>query len=249
MVDPIYRDYSVLPRLIKIDPSEVFQPCADRQRYLDQKKEIVECQPCDLEHEMTAEIYSTICEFLISNYPYPLSAPITFSNLAMQMHEDLAVHRLSDDSDWLAATHICFPSGWNPQDKIGQTFEEAHTPIPGMNLKVSRKLVETMVYHGPFERFVWSLIYEDRLNFHPFANSKNFDPNNPILYIKVERQVTVGFPWHQAALFILKQTLIPEYELDKKVLLQSLMEMSPKERDYKGISEDLIQYLKDAADV
>lgn len=74
-------------------------------------------------------------------------------------NEDFLIHRIDDQKDYLSSVHVCFPSHWYPEDKIGKSFNEIHQPVP-MNLKNSDKLVRAMVNGGIFERFVWSIVYE-----------------------------------------------------------------------------------------
>lgn len=237
---PYKSGYSVLPQLNKISKEEIFQ-VVNSNRHLEEKKLIESSRKVFFESNTSTEIYQSVCEFLIENYPLKIKG--SFQEIAMQMQEDLIIHRLSDESDWFAAAHICFASGWNPEAKIGKPLMTIHSPIPNMNLNNSRKLVEAMVFNGPFERYVWSVVYEDKLDFHPDNLKKSFDSKNPIIFIKVERQVTYGFPEHKAALFILKQSLIPEIDIDKLALHKALIDMTPEQKIYKGITDELISYL------
>jgi hypothetical protein len=243
------KGYSVLPQLSRITVDKVFEvTLKDQMQFLEAKREAVKLQTAFAEHDMDDDIYETICRFIVEQYPIRLNEPFTFSNIAMQIQEDIAIHRLSDDRDWLAAAHICFPSGWNPMDKIGRPLSEIHAPIPGMNLSRSRKLVETMVNHGPFERFVWSVVFDDRINFHPRTPKKKFDPSNPCVFIKVERQLVVGFPEHSASLFVMRQHLIRD-NIDKPELVKSLLSMTEDQRIYKGINDEfdvLISWLSNS---
>jgi len=242
MYHPYKSGYSVLPQLKKVT-SDIFQITPDRDRYLEQKKISLETQKCFLQHDMTDEIYESACDLIRIWYPEILEPPYNFCDLAMQIQEDLAIHRLSDDSDWLAATHICMPSSWSPEEKIGKSFNEIHEPIPGMSFNNSRKLIEASISHGPFERFVWGLIYEDELNYHPSISRKPFDPENPFFLVKVERQIMYGIPQHKAMLFILRQHLLTETEVDKPDLYKALSGMTPEQKAYKNIPEALLTYL------
>lgn len=229
------KGYSVLPQLSRLGKGKIFQiTLYDQMQFLEAKREAVANQTCFCEHEMEPEIYDTICNFIVEKYPMRLKEPHTFSNIAMQIQEDISIHRATEDRDWLAATHICFPSGWLPDEKIGKSFAEIHAPIPGFNLKTSRKMVDAMIHHGPFDRFVWSPVFEDRINFHPRTPKKKFDPNNPCVFVKVERQLTIGFPEHNASLFVMRQFLIRD-EIDKIALAESLSNMTEEQRIYKGI--------------
>lgn len=237
--------YSVLPKLKKLT-GNIFQNY-DLENFLSEKREAQEKQECFLEHKMSPEIYEAAVAFILEHCPHPLAEPYTFDNLAMQVCEDLIIHRLNETTDWLAATHVCFPSGWRPEENIGKPLIKIHEPVVGMNLKTSRKMIETMVFHGPFERYVWSVLFEPRINGHPRKSKKPFDPQNPQIWVRVERQVTWGLPELSAALFVLRQHLIPEDELDKPALVRALMEMSPEHREYKGLTscvEDVIRHLQ-----
>lgn len=234
--------YSVLPQLKKIEIKDIFQISNNLNRYLEEKKISIKNQKCFLEHNITDEIYKAACDFIITNYPVKLEEPYDFCNIAMQIQEDLAIHRLDENTDWLAVTHICCPSSWSPEEKIGESFDKIHEVIPGMSLKNSRKLIEAMT-SGVYERYVWGLIYENELNYHPSIIRKGFDRLNPQFWVKVERQIMVGLSEYKSLLFILKQTLIPEDEVDKPLLRNALVGMTNEQKRYKSISEDLIEYL------
>ncbi len=237
--------YSVLPKLKKLT-GNIFQS-HDLEKFLAEKQTAMETQKCQLEYNMSPEIYEAAISFIREHCPHQLVGPYTFGNLAMQVCEDLIIHRLDETTDWLAATHVCFPSGWRPEENIGKPLIEIHKPVVGMNLKTSRKLIETMVFHGPFERYVWSVLFEPRINGHPSRPKKPFSPENPQIWVRVERQITWGLPELSAALFVLRQHLIPEDELDKPALIKALEEMSPEHLAYKGYTscvEDVIKHLR-----
>jgi hypothetical protein len=243
----VYKQgYSVLPMLKKISIEEVFQKTPDYDHYILAKKDALKTQTCFFEHNIKPITYQAVCEFIVKNYKWTLKKPYTFTNIATQLQDDLAIQIMDDNKDWLAAAHICFPSGWLPRDKIGKPLQEIHAPIPGMNLKNSRKLVETMTQLGPFERFVWGVKFSSDINGHPNRPQAKFDSKNPAIWIKVERQVTVPFPEHNAGLFILRQFIISEPDIDKPALLKSLLDMSEEERKYKNIDycfDDLVLHL------
>lgn len=248
MYHPYKEGYSLLPKLKRIDKEDVFKPTFhDLWHYREQKKEAVKNQCVYVERHCSEEIKKEVTFFINDYYPHALAEPHVLSVMAMQMQEDLIIHRMDDERDWMALGHVCFPSGWEPQYKVGRRLEEIHAPIPGMRLDNSRKLVEAMVTAGPFERFVWSVIFENRINGHPRKPKKKFNPDDPEVFVKVERQVTVPFPEVKAALFLLRQYILTEKELDKPALIKSLNEMTPEQRSYKGVDrhfDDLVKYLE-----
>jgi len=241
---PYLEGYNALPKLHKLN-SPVFQIDENRNHYLNEKQLALKSQICFVEHDIKPEVYETICNYIVQNYPEKLKEPYTFQNIAQQIQEDLVIHQINEQTDWTAAIHACFPGGWLPENQIGKSFEQIHQPVPEMNLKNSRKLAETMVYHGPFERYVWNLAFSNDINSHPSRLKPIW--NNTQLWIKFERQVIIGFPKHQAALFVIRQYLLPEQEIDKPKLIEALKQMNDAQKIYKGLDrcfDEVIEYLR-----
>ena len=243
---PYQQGYDVLPKLNKTS-GPFFEVSEDRDWYLSQKYEAVKKQIFYMECYLTPELQRVAADFILDRYPLTLEGD-QFGSLMMQIQEDVLIHRMNEERDWAAAGHVCFPSGWLLESKIGKNFEEIHKPIPKMNLSTSRRMVEAMIYNGPFERFVWTVIFEKRINGHPSVPKKRFDPEHPQFWVKVERQLTYGLPEHKAALFILRQHLLPEDKVDVPSLVSALEQMQPEHRVYKGLDKDLdalLSYLKE----
>lgn len=241
---PYKNGYSTLPQLKKITADEVFLPTPNLEWHMKEKKNALILTCPYVEFGMNDDIYDDVCRFISQHHP--LKPQGGFLDIARHVPEDLVIHRMDDTKDWMAAGAVFFPSGWWPSNKIGKPLEKIHAPIPGMNLANSRKLVEAMVFSGPFERFVWSVLFENQINGHPWINKTQFDPKNPQVWVKVERQVTVGFPDHKAALFVLKHSLIPDAEIDKPELAKAIRGMTPEQKEYKGLAdchEAVVAYL------
>lgn len=243
-----YRDgYSLLPRLNKIREQDLFLPEPEHVHYLEKKKRAAESQSVFVSTPaFTQELERVVCDTVGRLHPTPGLDVSKFQTLAMQIHQDLIVHKLGDPDDFMAAGSICFPSGWWPEQKIGEPLADIHRPIPGMRLNNSRKLVEMMVYHGPFERYVWSVIFNFDINGHPSRGKVRFDPNRPVVNVKLERQSMFGFPDHDAALFVLHVRIIPEKDLDRAALANALSKMTQEQLYYKnleGCVNDVLNHL------
>lgn len=240
---PYIDGYSVQPRLNKIGDENVF--CIDDKydEYMELKQDAVKLQACFLEHDIDDSVYQVICQYIVDQvekeFPGHLQGPSNFAALAMQLQEDLVLHRLDSDRDWMAACHLCFPSGWFPENNIGKPLREIHSPIPGMKLDLSRKLVETMVNHGPFYRFVWTPIFKYQINHHPRCPRKAYEPGDPIL-VKVERQVTIPFPEIGASLFVLRQHIVED--VHEKELAQAIVGMDDGQKKYKGVNDAFLEW-------
>lgn len=237
----VYRDgYSTLPKMNKISSEEVFILSRHRWRAVAEKTAIRRKRQVEFVSGMSPDVIYAVQGFITAKHP---ANPVgrTLASLAMQIPEDIVVHRIDGDRDWMAYGHLCLPSGWDPAEKIGKSFAEIHEPVPGM--RSNRALVESMVYSGPFERYVWSAIFEDRLDSHPSNTFAKFDKDKPVLFVKVERQTIYGMPALGAAVFVLQQFLLPEKELDHKALHSAILGMTPEQTAYKGMQDSRIPLL------
>ena len=244
---PYREGYSVLPRLRKIPVADLFEhDSAADQAYLTEKRLAAQSQLVCFEHDFSCPLRRVVTRFLVDKYPKQISAEESLEGVCAQIQPDVVVHALDAGRDWLAFAHVCFPSGWRPEEKIGKPLSEIHQPVPGMDLSHSQQLVDTMVNHGPFERFVWSVVFEEQLNFHPDRPRAEFCAERPQLFVKIERQVTVGFPEQGGALFLLRQSLIPVRAIDLPALRNALVQMNSNERKYKGLgssADEIISWL------
>lgn len=239
-----YKDgYSVLPGLHKLDNLPIFERDEHYDFYMAEKKNACANQRVFHEHDISPAIYLKIGNFIIAQVP-DLKPPFTFESIALQLQEDLAIHRYENEKDWLAACHVCFPSSWYPEEKIGRSLSMIHEPVPGMRLENSLKMVYSVIHHGPYYRFVWSPVFEKQINFHPSIKRLNFNLENPVVYVKVERQVIVGFPEENAFLFILRQHLIEPQDIDYPALYKACSDMNEAQRKYKGVTQSLMDYLQ-----
>lgn len=242
MNHPYKNGYSTLPQLKKITADEVFLPTPNLEWHMKEKYASLDYMICPyFSYKMTDDIFEDVCKFITKHHPQKPSG--SFFGIGHDIPEDIIIHRMNDTTDWMAAAAVFMPSGWWPKDKIGKPLEEIHAPIPGMNLANSRKLVEAMVHSGPFERFVWSVVFSETLNAHPMIEmagifpKAQFEPVIPQVWVKVERQVTVGFPEHRVALFVLKHSLIHDHEIDKPALASAIRGMTPEQKEYKGLAD------------
>ncbi|MDZ8055344.1 MAG: heme-dependent oxidative N-demethylase family protein [Aulosira sp. ZfuVER01] len=177
----------------------------------------------------------------------------TLDALAGQIQEDLTVIcRGNNGCNWLSAVHLCYPNHWSAEDKIGKDFAAIHTPVAGIE-KINHRadaIVKTMITNKPMVRFAWGLSTDTRLNHHPepppgFSvnqwQGRNFDPQNPRLYLRIERQVIWGLPEYEAALFTIRtyfrdcSSIKKDSQLRVK-LFAAIESMTPESLVYKGLA-------------
>lgn len=187
--------------------------------------------------------------------PQAMASPYSsaFDALASQVQEDVAVMTQNEEGrDWLAALHLCSPSHWAAEEKIGKNFFDIHVPIPGIE-KINRaatSFVEMMIHKGPFVRFVWGFATDKRLNHHPEApqgkdpkewKGRAFDKTKESPFIlRLERQVLWGLPEAKASVFLIRTYFIDGEEIrrnpqERALLTSGLKSMSPESRVYKGV--------------
>ena len=184
--------------------------------------------------------------------------------IASQIQEDLAFISLKPDGDnWLSAIHLCFPNYWAAQDKIGRGFAAIHNPVAGIEPlnKNANSIAKAMVHKGPFVRFSWGLSTDDRLNHHPVPPpgvdeqtwcDRKFDPTEPALFLRVERQTIFGLPAVDSALFTIRTYLtdcsrIKQDPVKNAALQSAIRSMSNESLEYKGLFEskqEILEWLK-----
>jgi dimethylamine monooxygenase subunit A len=175
-----------------------------------------------------------------------------FDALCCQIPEDIAiVRRTAERGEWNSALHICAPSHWAAEEKIGRSFTATHAPVPGFEKvsAASAALTERIVTRGPFVRFTWSIIFADRLNCHPDEPRGVWDPESA--QFRVERQTLWGLPDVDAYLFGIRVYNYPLQEIRRDgarrdALVSALHSMSPESRRYKGLEtafDDVLHFL------
>lgn len=200
-----------------------------------------------------------------SNGPTPLCPSYTdgLDALACQVQEDLAIVRIDRHEDKLVALHLCLPNHWAADEKIGHSFISAHAAVPGME-KINQNvqpLLQAILDRGPFVRFAWGIATDTRLNCYPHtalqrgldpSPSRKFDPDDPSLYLRVERQVLHRIPDTQCILFTIRTYFYDTVTIATEPthipsLIAAINSMTARQLEYKGLLQDkpaIVQWLK-----
>lgn len=172
--------------------------------------------------------------------------------LTCQIQEDLAVVSTTPrECGQVLMLHLCAPNHWAAGDRIGRSFQEAHGPVPQFQ-RVARHtpaLLANLRDAGPYVRFAWGLATDPRLNHHPEPppgtvdaaawHGRQFDPAEPALYLRVERQVLVGIPAADCFVFAIRTYITPADELtpdQRRMLADAVLGMDEEIVEYKGLS-------------
>lgn len=159
--------------------------------------------------------------------------------IALQLEEDVAILY----NGRLVSMCFCFPSGFRPSEKMGQTFSQMHSPVAD-NQKLQRaadKIVEVISKPGAmYRRYVWTVTSSPNLSRHPdYRSSEPFAENINELYFRKETQTTVGYGDGRTAFFFVKVEVIPFSDLSEdqiQMAIDSINTMSEAVLEYKGLT-------------
>ena len=165
------------------------------------------------------EVLAEFLKYLPSRFPERWPSPISIdSNLhpleaaSLLVQEDLCL-MTQQGQDWvLTAGSICFPSRWDPRDKIGKSLLGIHDPVPHYVEKIgvaTQSLFDKMTVDRPMWRVNWTIM--DTPDLHQPVPVRRADSitvtkdNLPDhLYFRRERQTLRKFPKTGDILFTIR---------------------------------------------
>ena len=174
------------------------------------------------------------------------------------MQEDFVI--LKQDSDTLRTEYlsVCFPSRWDPRDKLGLDFAAIHAAVAdNQTLLAAAQSIMTMAFmKQPMLRHVWLIVPSASLDQHPDKNDawwtealRDMSPLLQNLYFRVERQTTWPLPQFQRAVFFIRVMMSPLVDVLANApgraaeLAASLRSMTPEVVAYRGMREAMPRLL------
>jgi dimethylamine monooxygenase subunit A len=180
-----------------------------------------------------------------------------------QVQEDLCVMDGNDPGSPLVAGHLCFPSGWCLDDKMGRSFLAIHGPVPMFAEKIGRPadlMMQRVKVGRATARVNWTIHPSDRLNCAPVMKQRyahehaGITPENAgeRYYLRSEWQTFVRYPRTNAVLFTIRTrvaalTVALADAEDARRLAILLRTMPPAMLAYKSLTyhkETLLAYLE-----
>jgi hypothetical protein len=145
--------------------------------------------------------------------------------LLMALQPDLAVVKVdrtqAKPRDWLCYLHVWLPSGWKPEEAGDKSFCEIHESVP--IVKPEHRDAAAGIFSSmlttrepiPRYRFVWGLQTHPGLDGHPLrAPRPRF--NGEDLWLRVERQIFLPLPGHDALIFLIHPYVDPVADLTRE---------------------------------
>lgn len=193
-----------------------------------------------------------------------IELPAEVEALTLGMQEDFVIlHDEPLDQDWEMRTRflsVCFPSNWNPSEKINLNFQAIHVPVAdnAMLQAGAKGIVDLAFRKNTMVRHVWLLTPNSDLPSHPLhrpslwkdaverAGSGSLLDQ---LYFRVERQTTLPLPDLKRGVFFIRVMLAPVTDVLNVAperaaqLAEALRSMSANIVEYRGMTNDLPRVL------
>ncbi len=184
--------------------------------------------------------------------------PQTPAQTASALQEDFVI--LNHEADTLRTEYlsVCFPSRWDPREKLGLDFAAIHAPVADSEqLRAAGPNLMTLAFmKQPMLRHVWLISPSASLDQHPDKNEAWWaealaDPSPllPRLYFRIERQTTWPLPQFQRAVFFIRIMMCPLLDAlsvgagRAAELAATLRSMTPTIVAYRGMTDALPRLL------
>ena len=233
MVFPVKAPYTVSADIVKYN-GDAFNRHPDPSYLLQKKRELDA-----IGHDLAATAGDAIpLVQKMGNY-CGLNNTTDIRSIAMACEEDLAILHKGK----LVSICFCFPSGFVPAHKLGESFFGLHLPVAdGDNLRASSEKVAAIISRDGalFRRHVWTVTSLPGLSQHP-AYQRPAATTIDDLYFRTETQTTVGIAG-DCCLFFVKVDMHPlamvwEDPLKRELLLESINSMTSSTLDYKNLHQ------------
>ena len=179
-------------------------------------------------------------------------------DFAPTLQEDFVI--LKQEGDTLRTEYlcVCFPSRWDPREKLGLDFPAIHAPVADNQalLAAGQSLMTMAFMKQPMLRHVWLIVPSASLDQHPDINEawwtetlRDISPLLPNLFFRVERQTTWPLPHLQRAVFFIRVMMSPLLDVINAVpgraaeLAASLRSMTPEVVAYRGMTDAMPRLL------
>ncbi len=213
----------------------------------------------------------TLCEPIVSSLPLVETAtslgpaPNGWSRaagegaeIALQVQEDFVI--LKHEADTLRTEYlsVCFPSRWDPREKLGLDFSQIHAPVADNQMLIAAgPSIMTMAFmKQPMLRHVWLIVPSASLPQHPDQNDYSWAktladpaPLLPRLFFRVERQTTWPLPQFNRAVFFIRVMMSPLTDVLRiaptraRELTDALRSMTPAVVAYRGMTDAMPRLL------
>jgi dimethylamine monooxygenase subunit A len=171
----------------------------------------------------------------------------TAQTTALQLQEDFVILKNENDTLRTEYLSVCFPSRWDPREKLGLDFAQIHAPVADnqMLLAAGSSIMTMAFMKQPMLRHVWLIVPSASLDQHPEQNDyswsetlKDPSPLLPRLFFRVERQTTWPLPQFSRAVFFIRVMMSPLVD----VLMQSPARVNELHDALASMTSAVVEY-------
>lgn len=232
------------PALRPIPESKWLLPDTEKDAWLPGKRILMASRPDDVvagevDGEAARELLSLIGE-TVGESPQP-DWPSALEAAASLVSDDLCLLGEGDEGNWeLEAAVVTAPTYWHLDEVIHTTLGGLHTPVPGGDPQLARRIKRIFDYLHPdkiLERFNWTVQ----------AEGTRFTPDPPPvegmtaeqLFLRVERQTVRKLPETETICFTIRVCMDPLMTVLSNADVRESFEdawlgAAPEVRQYKG---------------
>ncbi len=185
-----------------------------------------------------------------------LTWPQEFSSLwqsALMVQEDICLLQKLDKDYILSAASLCSPSNWKLEDKIGQTLDYIHDPVPGYQQQLAarvNRLFDRLKVDSPLLRFNWSIQANSELCWrddYGVGGAPSLASNVEDWYWRVERQTLRRLPKTGAIVFAIRIFIHPFSAFENspyitQIITEILKRLPADQVEYKGLGQCLNKF-------
>lgn len=260
---PVIHPFRMRPGLARLAPATgapsppVFARDALAEAYADHKRAVL-----SRHHRLThiGEADPAVLQAIASAYAAQTGVVLDPDARALTegMQEDFVVlHDEPGDGFRARFLSVCFPSNWNPAEKLGLDFTAIHAPVADNALLQAgaRGIVDMAFRQAPMLRHVWLLTPNGDLPQHPETRRTRWEDALAAadapgasgrlidrVFFRVERQTTLPLPELRRGVFFIRVMVAPLVDVLAAApgrasdLAQALTSMSEAVVAYRGMA-------------
>lgn len=256
---PVVSPFRMRPGLSKLgaasDPvPDLFLRDAQAGAYADHKRAVLGAMPArGLVGEADPAVLKAIADAYAAQTGVRLAADTRA--LAEGLQEDFVI--LNDEADAMRTRFlsVCFPSNWNPAEKLGLDFSAIHAPVADNALLQAggRGIVDMAFRQARMLRHVWLLTPNGDLAQHPETRRTRWEDALAAadaahgrlidqVFFRVERQTTLPLPALRRGVFFIRILVAPLADVlavtpaRASELAEALASMSEAVVAYRGMT-------------
>ena len=223
---PVMAPFRMRPNLQKLDPVAPALLVRDELAdvYRRERERVIEAHR---ERAMVGTANDAVLAEISGLAPSPLAGEgwgegASGQNIALAIQEDFVILKQENDTLRTEYLSVCFPSRWDPREKLGLDFAAIHAPVADnqMLLAAGPNIMTMAFMQQPMLRYVWLIVPSASLDQHPEKNQAWWseallDPSPllPRLFFRIERQTTWPLPHLRRAVFFIRLMMSPLTEI------------------------------------